>query len=771
MAKQFARLRDGHRDGELNARILVRRWTIGAALLVVLGVGVSLVFALGAAHADAQHSRELFRLDAAQVADNMDLEVQRETDLLVAAAAFVKDHPSSAAAGFQRWTREVSAVKRYPELIALADMRPASNLRGCPQTTFAGPAWITRFSALGSKAICKGTSSLGLEHGTETQAVFGFEMLGLRFIGEDAPVYRTAAVPATAAARQRAFVGAVAIALYPQVLLHKALWGVPHTGLELKTNVEAALTFSAGPHVRGISVTRRLSDGLTAVISGPLHSGSIFGDGTALVLLMGGSTLSLLLAIALFLLGTGRARAVRLVSEKTGELAFQALHDGLTGLPNRVLVMDRIGHALARSVRVAQPVALLFIDFDGFKSVNDTFGHGAGDQLLRAVGSRLGGLIRDADTVGRLGGDEFVVLLEPGETRPSPELVAERILELLNQPIDLGAGIEVRLTASVGIAVGQRETTEELLRDADLALYSAKQAGKNRYVVFEDAMQDAIADRHALEIDLKRALAHNELYLVYQPTFRLEDRKVGGVEALLRWQHPTRGLIPPDIFIPIAEDSGLILEIGRWVTIGACTQAAAWHERGLELTMSINVSGKQIDEPDFAEEMSDILEQTGLDPASLTLEITETSLMRNPKEAAVRLQALKRLGVHIAIDDFGTGYSSLAYLREFPVDSLKIDRTFISGMDNSDDASALVTTLVQLGRTLNIETLGEGIEDEAQLKRLLDANCEFGQGFLLARPLPAEQIEALLTDERTDITTFELPSEQSMSDEDPRRSV
>jgi diguanylate cyclase (GGDEF)-like protein len=749
----------------------LRRWTIGSVLLVLVGVAVSLAFARGAARADAQHSRELFHLDAAQVAGNMDLEVQRETDLLVAAAAFVKDHPSGATASFQRWTRQVQAVKRYPELIALADMRAARTVDGCPQTTFAGPAWITRFSALGSRAICEGTSTLGLERGSETPAVFGFEMLGLRFIGEDAPVYKTAEVPPTPAARQRAFVGAVAIALYPEVLLHEALRGVPHTGLKLKTNVDAALTFSAGPRVHGISITKRLSDGLTAVISGSLHSGSIFGDGTALVLLLGGSTLSLLLAIALFLLGTGRARAMRLVTEKTGELAFQALHDGLTGLPNRVLVMDRIGHALARSARVELPVALLFIDFDGFKTINDTFGHGAGDQLLRTVGSRLSGLIRDADTVGRLGGDEFVVLLEPGDSRPSPELVAERILELLSQPIELGGGVEVRLTASVGIAVGLRETTEELLRDADLALYSAKQAGKNRYVVFEHAMQTAIADRHALEVDLKRAVAHNELYLVYQPTFRLEDRKVGGVEALLRWQHPTRGLIPPDRFIPIAEDSGLILEIGRWVAIEACTQAANWRKRGLELTMSINVSGKQIDEPDFVDEISGILDDTGLDPATLTLEITETSLMRDPRAAAARLHALKRLGLRIAIDDFGTGYSSLAYLREFPVDSLKIDRAFVSGLDNTQDASAFVTTLIQLGRTLNIQTLGEGIEDEEQLRRLLDAHCDYGQGFLLARPLPAEQLEAMLTDEHSDMWALTLESSPPAPDENPRRSV
>jgi diguanylate cyclase (GGDEF)-like protein len=771
MGRPFARLRNGHQDGERNARILLRRWTTGAVLLVLIGVGVSWIFAAGAARESSQRSRELFWLDATQVAGNMNLEVLHETDLLVGAAAFVKEHPSDSASSFRQWAAQVHAVKRYPELIALADMRPGANPSACPRTTFAGPSWITRFSAVGSQSICKSTNTLGLARGNQEQKIFGFDMLGLRFIGEDVPVYSTVDRPATAAARQRYFIGEVAIALYPQVLLRDALKGFPHTHLELKTNLDQALTFSAGPRVGDETVTRNLGDGLTAVIHGSVQSASITSDSSAIGLLVGGSTLSLLLAIALFLLGTGRARAVRLVNEKTGELAFQALHDGLTGLPNRVLVMDRIGHALARSARVELPVALLFIDFDGFKTINDTFGHGAGDQLLRTVGSRLGGLIRDADTVGRLGGDEFVVLLEPGDTRPSPELVAERILELLNQPIELGGGVEVRLTASVGIAVGGRETTEQLLRDADLALYSAKQAGKNRYVVFEDTMQTAIADRHALEVDLKRALAHNELYLVYQPTFRLDDRKVGGVEALLRWQHPTRGLIPPDRFIPIAEDSGLILEIGRWVANEACHQAASWRERGLELTMSINVSGKQIDEPDFVDEISEVLDDTGLDPAALTLEITETSLMRDPPAAAARLRALKQLGVRIAIDDFGTGYSSLAYLREFPVDALKIDRTFVSGLDNSQDASAFVTTLVQLGRQLNIQTLGEGIEDEEQLRRLLDAQCDYGQGFLLARPLPAEQLEALLTDERSDISALEIESDSPASDEDPLQSV
>jgi diguanylate cyclase (GGDEF)-like protein len=771
MGRPFARSGIGHRDGEPNARILLRRWTIGALLLVLVGVGVSLIFALGAARTSAQRSRELFRLDANQVDANMDLEVEHETDLLVAAAAFLKDHPAQNASAFRRWTQDVHAVKRYPELIALVEIRTTPTLTGCPETTFAGPEWITRFSAIGSKAICRTTNSRTLARGNPKQMIYGIDMLGMRFLGENMPVYSTESVPKTAAGRQHAFVGAIAIAIYPQVLLRWARTGFPGISLALRTKFDTALTFSSGPHTDGPSVTTPLADGLTEVISGNVQGSSIWDDDTAALLLAGGSALSLLLAVSLFLLGTGRARAVRLVSEKTGELAFQALHDGLTGLPNRVLVMDRIGHALARSARVEQPVALLFIDFDGFKTINDTFGHGAGDQLLRAVGSRLGGLIRDADTVGRLGGDEFVVLLEPGDTRPSPELVAERILELLNQPIELGGGVEVRLTASVGIAVGGRETTEQLLRDADLALYSAKHAGKNRYVVFEDTMQTAIADRHALEVDLKRAIAHNELYLVYQPTFRLEDRKVGGVEALLRWQHPTRGLIPPDRFIPIAEDSGLILEIGRWVAIEACRQAASWRERGLGLTMSVNVSGKQIDEPNFVDEISEVLDETGLDPAALTLEITETSLMRDPHEAAARLQALKQLGVRIAIDDFGTGYSSLAYLREFPVDSLKIDRTFVSGLENTQDASAFVTTLVQLGRQLNIQTLGEGIEDEEQLRRLLDAQCDYGQGFLFARPLPAEQLEALLSDERSDILALEIEPSPPAPDEDPLQSV
>jgi len=737
-----------HTSGERAREARVRRWAIGMVLLALAGVAASWLAARRTSQTNAQRSHAVFTLAAAQVTANMNLDVQHETDLLTGAAAFMREHPGHQPLVFRRWTGDIRAVKRYPELIALAEIQPPLRRGSCPAVTFAGPIWITRFAALGSRSICTDAAdgSLATNSGV---SIFGLNMVGMRFLAEDEAVYRTVTVPPTAAARRREFLGDAALALYPEVLLRRALAGVRNVGIELRTTGQgASLTFSAGPRVHGQSQRYPLSNGLDEIVTGRVQGGSILDDRTATTVLLGGSTVSILLALALFLLGTGRARAMRLVHEKTGELAFQALHDGLTGLPNRILVTDRIDRALARSVRGAPPVALLFIDADGFKTVNDTFGHAAGDQLLRVIASRLADAVRDADTVGRLGGDEFVVLLESGEGRPSPELVAERILELVARPVDLDNGVEVRLTTSIGIAVGSRETTEELVRDADLALYAAKRSGKNRYVVFEDTMRTAIADRHALEIDLRQAVARNELFLVYQPTFRLDDRRIVGVEALVRWQHPTRGPISPDTFIPIAEDSGLILEIGRWVAREACAQAAAWRDRGLAVTMAINVSGKQLDEKDFIGEICAVLDETELDPEALTLEITESSLMRDPHEAAARLEQLKTLGVRIAIDDFGTGYSSLAYLREFPVDSLKIDRTFISGLEDSEDAAAMLATLVQLGKTLKISTLGEGIEDESQLERLRDAQCDYGQGFVLARPLPAEQIEAIIIDDR-----------------------
>jgi diguanylate cyclase (GGDEF)-like protein len=398
-------------------------------------------------------------------------------------------------------------------------------------------------------------------------------------------------------------------------------------------------------------------------------------------------------------------------------------------------------------------VAALYVDIDGFKHVNDTFGHAAGDNLLKIVATRLAGVVREGDTAARLSGDEFVVLVEGSALDAGAELVAERLLEVLRQPYDISGNIkrQLSITASIGVASGLRGNAVELLRDADLALYEAKAAGRNCYVLFESGMQTAAQDRLTLEMELAEALENEQLFLLYQPTFDLQSESVIGVEALIRWRHPTREVIPPIDFIPIAEESGLIVPIGRWVLEEACQQAATWHRQGRRIGMSVNVSGRQLDHDELIEDVRHALEQSGLDPDALTLEITETTLMRDAEATAQRLRELKQLGVRIAIDDFGTGYSSLAYLRQFPVDALKIDRSFIGGIAASKEAAALIHTLVQLGKTLEIETLAEGIEDQIQLETLQREHCDHGQGFLFSRPLDVSAVEAFLQASNTSI--------------------
>jgi diguanylate cyclase (GGDEF)-like protein len=443
---------------------------------------------------------------------------------------------------------------------------------------------------------------------------------------------------------------------------------------------------------------------------------------------------------------TERQRTDDELARREEELAFLATHDALTSLPNRTLILDRVEQMLARSARSHTPVAALFVDLDNFKGINDTLGHGVGDELLRAVAARLDGVVRGADALGRLGGDEFVVISDGVSLQAGPELIAERLLDALKEPFRLGPGGESRLTvtASVGIAMGERTSAEELLRDADIAMYRAKWDGKNRFVVFESGMHDTIQSRMELEMDLRDALEQSEFFLVYQPTFALSDMSPTGVEALIRWKHPTRGVLQPEDFIPLLEETGLITGIGRWVLQEACAQGAAWRTAGYPIGVAVNVSARQLDTDQLIGHVKDALSNSGLEPAALTLEITETMLMRNVEETAVRLTALKALGVRIAIDDFGTGYSSLAHLQRFPVDALKIDRSFISGLSNNEHGETLIRTLVQLGKALSIETFAEGIEQQHELSLLRDEDCAGGQGFLYARPLDVVATEAFL---------------------------
>jgi diguanylate cyclase (GGDEF)-like protein len=443
-----------------------------------------------------------------------------------------------------------------------------------------------------------------------------------------------------------------------------------------------------------------------------------------------------------------RRRTDEELSRREEELSFLATHDALTGLPNRTLILDRSKQMLARSRRNQTPAAALFIDLDNFKDINDTLGHGAGDELLRGVAARFDGVIRETDTLGRLGGDEFVVITEALSLDAGPELVAERLLDALQHPFMLGTDehTSVVISASVGIAVADGGSAEDLLRNADIAMYRAKWEGRNRFAVFESGMRETVRNRVELEMDLRGALEKGEFFLAYQPTIDLSELRPTGVEALLRWRHPQRGTLEPEAFIPLLEETGLINEVGAWVLEEACRQVAAWQEAGFALEMAVNVSGRQLDSDRIAADVEAALTGSGIDPAALTVEVTETSLMRNVEETARRLTAIKQLGVRIAIDDFGTGYSSLAHLQRFPVDALKIDRSFISGLRDNSEGETLIHSLVQLGKALSIETFAEGIEGPEELSLLRAEECDSGQGFLFARPLDAAETEAFLRD-------------------------
>jgi len=441
----------------------------------------------------------------------------------------------------------------------------------------------------------------------------------------------------------------------------------------------------------------------------------------------------------------GQAQAAIHNSRLLDAVRHQALHDALTGLPNRMLILDRAQHLLERSRRDASDVAVMFVDLDGFKDVNDEFGHRAGDDLLRDAAERLSGAVREGDTVGRIGGDEFVVLLEGADLPEGGRHVGVRILEAFRQPFDLPGhpDRQVEVTASLGVASGSPMDVNDLLRDADLALYQAKAEGKNQMVVFDPELGSIAEERRALEADLQVAIGREEFFLLYQPLFDLKHLEMTGVEALLRWGHPTRGVLAPGLFLALLEQSGLIVPVGRFVLEQACAQAAAWRAGGHLLDMSVNVSWRQLDATSFVGDLEAALERTGLPPGSLILDVAESVVMRDSARAAERLRDVRALGVRVAIDDFGAAYSSIAALSSLPVDALKIDRRFVAELAGSAESQALVRNFVELARAFRLETFAEGIEELGQLAQLVDEECQSGQGFLLARPTDVAGIEQL----------------------------
>jgi diguanylate cyclase (GGDEF)-like protein len=426
------------------------------------------------------------------------------------------------------------------------------------------------------------------------------------------------------------------------------------------------------------------------------------------------------------------------------QLRYQAYHDPLTGLANRSLFVDQVNERLGAPAHEARPV-VLFIDLDDFKVVNDTLGHRAGDQLLVAVADRVRSCVRTGDIAARLGGDEFALLLEDAEDLARSVGVCRRLLDALQVPLQID-GQEISVTASIGMAAARPENhrADELLRNADVAMYTAKADGKSRYAVFEPTMHAALVERHALATELAKSVSRRELLVHYQPIVALADGAVYGVEALVRWRHPSRGIIGPDEFIPLAHESGAILALGRWVLLESCREAAGWRrDLGIErIVLSVNLSAVQLQQVDFVSDLESILAETGFPAGDLVLELTESAMFHDTQTTIARLEALRALGIRIAIDDFGTGYSSLGYLRRFRVDILKIAREFIGTADGGSHDWAFARAMVALGDTLDLRVIAEGIEDEGQLAALRELGCEFGQGYLFARPGPGPSIAA-----------------------------
>jgi diguanylate cyclase (GGDEF)-like protein/PAS domain S-box-containing protein len=441
------------------------------------------------------------------------------------------------------------------------------------------------------------------------------------------------------------------------------------------------------------------------------------------------------------------ARDITERKQAEAALEHQALHDSLTELPNRLLFLDRLEHAISRAEREPQAApTVMFLDLDRFKLVNDGLGHDAGDELLAAVAVRLLAALRGGDTVARFGGDEFVLLFESVPDRPLAEELASRVLSCFEEPFVVDHE-ELVVSASVGIAVYTAPATAaELVRDADAAMYRAKAQGRGRMQMFDVATREHELQRVHTESTLRGALEHNELRVHYQPIFSLPDLRPVAVEALVRWQHPTRGLLPPGEFIDVAEDSGLIVPMGAWVLEESCKQLVAWNlelpvER--QLGLNVNLSARQLAEPTLVDSVRATLEREGIDTSviDIWLEVTETLVLHDPDAAATRLAELRTLGVRLAIDDFGTGYSSLSYLKRFPVSALKIDRAFVAGLGQSDEDEAIVIAMVRLAHALGLKVVAEGVESTVQRSRLCDVGCDYAQGFLLQGPLPAGQLD------------------------------
>ncbi len=568
------------------------------------------------------------------------------------------------------------------------------------------------------------------------------------------PVYRANVTPLTAAGRAAASVGWMREVLAPGVVLRQVLQGHPGDALRLRYKAGSSnVAFTSGaPQSGAQSATMSLHNSWSVRIYGASAGEGVFENGNALALLIGGSLLSALAGLLVFVLGAGgRTPAAQAPAPKAPRAApSEELYDALTGLPNRALTLDRAAGMVARAGRQSGMLAgALFIDVDWFRDVNEKLGQEAGDQLLKIVAQRLEDVVRAGDTVGRQGEDEFVVLVESAARGARLDSLARRVIEALHKPVELdGFGPSFYTTASIGVAFGRYTTPEDLLRDARLALNSAKAAGKDRYTLFNANMRSVIESRGMLEAELNTALEEKQFDLLYEPIYDLGTRKVVGLESLIRWRHPKRGVLDSVEFIPLAEETGLIVPIGRWALEEACNRGAMWNVTGHRIGISVKVSDNQLNREGFVTDIRRALQQSGMEPSLLTIEIAETTVMRDLAAAAERLREIKQLGVRVAIDDFGgSGYARHSDLRRVPLDCLKVDRSSLAASDDEDYRSWLLEAILIVGRDMSLTVIATGIETHEQLTTLRAMGCAMAQGPALGQPTSVDAVEGLFNAE------------------------
>jgi diguanylate cyclase (GGDEF)-like protein len=785
-------------------------WAAVAVLCVAAGIVGSVLGAHAMVHTDAAKSRRTFQRTSTTIAAALKLAIRHEEQLVVSASTFFVDHPHATLAEFAAWTKWARTTRRYPELqqltlIALvqapelsafgaqtaghatpsgspvgsSSARVAGHAAKLPEapppspwssTTSAGEG-LRVFPASNHSSYCPMLAGLrsagaaipprGFDYCAHSSALLRSRdsgqsvytsIAGGKTLAVVTPVYRGEATPRSLAGRQAASVGWLREVLAPKVVMQQVLAGQPGYALRLRYRTGSTnVVFTSGaPQGDAQSTTIRLRGGWTVKSFGAPVNPGVLADGNALALLIGGSLLSVLLGVLVFMLGSRlpRTRVPRTAAPapKAPELFDADLYDALTGLPNRSLTLDRAERMVARAGRDSGMLAgALFVDIDRLKDVNEKLGPAAGDQLLRIVGERLNDVVRAHDTVGRLGGDEFVVLVESAARGIRLDSLAQRMIAALHQPVELdNFGPSFVLTASIGVAFGRYETYDDMLRDARLALASAKAAGKDRYTLFNANMRTVIEGRAVLEAELNTALSEQQFFLLYQPIYDLSTQRVAGVEALIRWQHPTQGVLPPDDFIPLAEETGLIVPIGRWALEEACSRAAAWNVAGHRVGVAVKVSATQLDRQGFVTDVRRALQQSGIEPALLTLEIPETAVMRDVESSAQRLREIKSLGVSIAIDDFGgSGYAYHSDLRKLPLDSLRVDRSSLAASEDENYRSWLLESILLVGRDLSLTVIATGIETAEQMASLQALGCTMAQGFLLGKPTPVDAVEGL----------------------------